>query len=135
MAWVQLVTVLAGLQLLYFGFLVGRSRVTYGVKLPKMSGHDVFERQFRVHMNSVEMIVGFRLPLCSTGHRDFVVIPPAPCATTLRQLLATWVAWFGGIVLAQNDFAFTVMNVVLHGVPYFALLYRYARSRHAEGGY
>ncbi|WP_163996334.1 hypothetical protein [Pyxidicoccus caerfyrddinensis] len=48
---------------------------------------------------------------------------------------ATWVAWFGGIVLAKDDFAFTVMNVVLHGVPYFALLFRYARGRRAEGGY
>ncbi len=48
---------------------------------------------------------------------------------------ATWVAWFGGIVLAKDDFAFTVMNVVLHGVPYFALLFRYARGRHSEGGY
>jgi hypothetical protein len=48
---------------------------------------------------------------------------------------ATWVAWFGGIVLAHDDFAFTVMNVMLHGVPYFALLFRYARGRHAEGGF
>jgi hypothetical protein len=50
-------------------------------------------------------------------------------------VLATWVTWFGGIVLAQDDFTFTVMNVVLHGVPYFALLFRYARGRQAEGGY
>ncbi|WP_224361100.1 hypothetical protein [Hyalangium versicolor] len=50
-------------------------------------------------------------------------------------VLATWVTWFGGIVLAQDDFTFTVMNVVLHGVPYFALLFRYARGRLAEGGY
>ncbi|HYI01788.1 hypothetical protein [Hyalangium sp.] len=50
-------------------------------------------------------------------------------------VLATWVTWFGGIVLAQDDFTFTVMNVVLHGVPYFALLFRYARGRYAEGGY
>jgi hypothetical protein len=50
-------------------------------------------------------------------------------------VLATWVAWFGGIVLAQDDFTFTVMNVILHGVPYFALLFRYARGRYAEGGY
>jgi hypothetical protein len=50
-------------------------------------------------------------------------------------VLATWVTWFGGIVLAQDDFTFTVMNVVLHGVPYFALVFRYARGRHAEGGY
>ncbi|WP_223642523.1 hypothetical protein [Corallococcus sp. EGB] len=50
-------------------------------------------------------------------------------------VVATSVAWFGGIVLARDDFAFTVMNVVLHGVPYFALLFRYARGRHAEGGF
>jgi hypothetical protein len=50
-------------------------------------------------------------------------------------VLATWGTWFGGIVLARDDFAFTVMNVLLHGVPYFALLFRYARGRQAEGGY
>ena len=50
-------------------------------------------------------------------------------------VLATWVTWYGGIVLARSDFAFTVMNVLLHGVPYFALLFRYARGRLAEGGY
>ncbi len=50
-------------------------------------------------------------------------------------LFATWIAWFGGIVLARSDFAFTVMNIVLHGVPYFALLFRYAQGRQREGGY
>lgn len=53
----------------------------------------------------------------------------------LVLLAATWIAWFGGIVLARSDTAFTAMNVMLHGVPYFVLLYRYARNRHAEGGY
>ncbi|HLL54498.1 MAG TPA: hypothetical protein VK447_13180 [Myxococcaceae bacterium] len=50
-------------------------------------------------------------------------------------VVATWVAWYGGIVLARGDFAFTVMNVVLHGVPYFVLLYRYGRSRAGTPGY
>jgi hypothetical protein len=53
----------------------------------------------------------------------------------LTLLTATWIAWFGGIVLAKSDTAFTAMNVMLHGVPYFVLLYRYAARRHAEGGY
>jgi hypothetical protein len=53
----------------------------------------------------------------------------------LLLLAATWVAWFGGIVLAESDTTFTAMNVMLHGVPYFVLLYRYAKTRHAEGGY
>jgi hypothetical protein len=50
-------------------------------------------------------------------------------------VLATWTTWFGGIVLAQDDYTFTVMNIVLHGVPYFALLFRYTQGRYAEGGY
>ena len=50
-------------------------------------------------------------------------------------LLATWVAWFGGIVLARDDFSFTVMNVMLHGVPYLVMLFRYMRARRDEGGY
>ncbi len=50
-------------------------------------------------------------------------------------LFATWLSWFGGIVLAQSDLAFTLMNVALHGVPYLVLLRRYAKGRHAEGGY
>lgn len=53
----------------------------------------------------------------------------------LLLLAATWLAWFGGIVLAKSDLAFTVMNVALHGVPYFVLLRRYQRARGAEGGY
>lgn len=47
---------------------------------------------------------------------------------------ATWLTWVGGIVLAADDFAFTVMNVTLHGVPYLFLLFRYARGRSAEPG-
>ena len=50
-------------------------------------------------------------------------------------LFATWLSWFGGIVLAQSDLVFTVMNVSLHGVPYLVLLRRYAKGRDAEGGY
>jgi len=47
-------------------------------------------------------------------------------------LLATWIAWYGGIVWAKSDLAFTVMNVTLHGVPYLVFLFRYARGRAAE---
>lgn len=53
----------------------------------------------------------------------------------LLLVASTWVVWFGGIVLAEDDFAFTVMNVTAHGVPYLALLWRYAKERAAQGGY
>ncbi|HEX8250986.1 MAG TPA: hypothetical protein VF599_22620 [Pyrinomonadaceae bacterium] len=41
----------------------------------------------------------------------------------------TAVCWYAGIVAFNSDYAFTVTNVVIHGVPYFALIYFYARSR------
>ncbi len=41
----------------------------------------------------------------------------------------TAVCWYVGIVLFNSDYAFTVTNVIIHGVPYFALIYFYARQR------
>ncbi|HEY0460261.1 MAG TPA: hypothetical protein VGC97_14070 [Pyrinomonadaceae bacterium] len=41
----------------------------------------------------------------------------------------TAVCWYVGIVYFNSDYAFTVTNVIIHGVPYFALIYFYARQR------
>jgi hypothetical protein len=41
----------------------------------------------------------------------------------------TAVCWYVGIVALNSDYAFTVTNVIIHGVPYFALIYFYAKSR------
>jgi len=58
-AWVNLVTLLALLEFFAFGFLVGKARVAYGVKAPAMSGHEMFERYFRVHYNTLELLIAF----------------------------------------------------------------------------
>ena len=44
-------------------------------------------------------------------------------------VLTTTVCWYVGIVYFNSDYAFTVTNVIIHGVPYFALVYFYAKSR------
>ncbi|MCO6511306.1 MAG: hypothetical protein J5I65_11000 [Aridibacter famidurans] len=41
----------------------------------------------------------------------------------------TAVCWYVGIVALNSDYAFTVTNVIIHGVPYFALIWFYARAR------
>lgn len=41
----------------------------------------------------------------------------------------TAVCWYVGIVAFDSDYAFTVTNVIIHGVPYFALIYWYGRRR------
>jgi hypothetical protein len=40
----------------------------------------------------------------------------------------TALCWYTGIVALNSDFAFTVTNVLIHGVPYLALVYCYARA-------
>ena len=44
-------------------------------------------------------------------------------------VLTTVVCWYVGIDWLNSDYAFTVTNVIIHGVPYFALIYFYAKSR------
>jgi uncharacterized MAPEG superfamily protein len=56
---VDLVAILAVAQLLFFGGLVGRARGKYGVKAPAVSGHEMFERAYRVQMNTLELMVAF----------------------------------------------------------------------------
>jgi glutathione S-transferase len=59
MAWVELVSVLAILQFFFFGSQVARARKRYGVKAPATTGNEVFERYFRVQMNTLELLVMF----------------------------------------------------------------------------
>lgn len=59
MEFVAIVIVLALVQYFVFGMLVGKARGTYEVHAPAMSGHPVFERYYRVHQNTLEMLVMF----------------------------------------------------------------------------
>jgi glutathione S-transferase len=59
MAYLAIVTLLALIEFLAFGILVGRARGKYGIKAPATSGHPVFDRTFRVHQNTQEQLVIF----------------------------------------------------------------------------
>lgn len=56
---VALVVLIALLEYVIFGILVGRARGRYGVKAPAVHGHEIFERYFRVHYNTLELMVAF----------------------------------------------------------------------------
>jgi hypothetical protein len=47
-------------------------------------------------------------------------------------LLATAATWYAGIVLYDDDDAFTLTNVFAHGVPYAVLVFSYARHTAAR---
>ncbi len=63
---VDLVAILALLQFFAFALLVGRAREKYGVKAPAITGNEMFERAFRVQMNTLELLVLF-LPALYLG--------------------------------------------------------------------
>ena len=59
MLWIALVVLLSLLEFMVFGFLVGGARARYKISAPATVGHPVFERTFRVHYNTLEMLVVF----------------------------------------------------------------------------
>lgn len=59
MPYVAIVTVLALLEFLWFGFMVGRARAKFGIHAPATTGNEAFERYFRVQMNTLEQLVLF----------------------------------------------------------------------------
>ena len=59
MAWVDIVTLLALVQFFLIGMMVGWARGKYGVAAPATTGHPIFERHYRVQMNTVETLLVF----------------------------------------------------------------------------
>jgi glutathione S-transferase len=57
MAYVDIVTALALLQFVVFGFKVGQARTRYGVAAPAITGNATFERWFRVQQNTLEQLI------------------------------------------------------------------------------
>jgi hypothetical protein len=57
MPYVHIVTALAVLQFIAFGFKVGAARGRYGVPAPATGGNPIFERHFRVQANTLEQLV------------------------------------------------------------------------------
>ncbi len=59
MVWVSVVILLAVFEYVVIGLFVGLARGWYGVTAPATTGHPKFERWFRVHQNSLEMLIAF----------------------------------------------------------------------------
>lgn len=57
--WPHVVVLLAIVQMMVFGILVGRARGRYDVKAPATTGHEMFDRYYRVQMNTLELMVLF----------------------------------------------------------------------------
>jgi len=94
MPLVQLVIGLAMVQFFFFLFAVGKARGTYKVPAPATTGNEVFERYFRVQMNTLELLVMFVPAMFAVVSTPMMLkasepppatatplVPPAPTAT------------------------------------------------------
>jgi glutathione S-transferase len=68
MNYINIVAALAVLQFFFFGILVGRARGKYKIAAPAISGNEMFERSFRVQMNTLEQLAGFLPALFMAGY-------------------------------------------------------------------
>jgi uncharacterized MAPEG superfamily protein len=68
MPYVHIVIVLALAEFFYFGLAVGKARGRYNVLAPATTGNEMFERYFRVHMNTLELLVMFIPSVLLFGH-------------------------------------------------------------------
>lgn len=82
--WTALLTVLTVLLMFATAMNVGRCRGKYGIKAPATTGHEMFERAFRVQMNTLEYALMFL---------------PALWLFTL-YVSEPWGAWLGAAWLA-----------------------------------
>lgn len=114
MNYVDIVAMLAILQYLVFGSLVGRARGTYRVKAPAVTGHEQFERIYRVQMNTLELLVAF-LPAMYAAARYW----PAWIVAALGAiyLVGRVVYWRAYVVAPANR----GLGFVLSVAPVFGL--------------
>jgi uncharacterized MAPEG superfamily protein len=68
MPYVHIVIVLALAEFFYFGLAVGKARGRYNISAPATTGNEMFERYFRVHMNTLELLVMFIPSVLLFGH-------------------------------------------------------------------
>lgn len=59
MTLVEIVAAVALIEYLIFALFVGQARIRYGVKAPATTGHEVFERRYRVQQNTLEQLIVF----------------------------------------------------------------------------
>ena len=83
MSYVYIVVALALLQFVFLGMAVGWARGKYKVAAPATTGNEVFERYFRVQMNTLEQLVVF--------------VPSVLLFAQLRD--ANWAAGLGAVYL------------------------------------
>ena len=110
--WIDVVCVLAIVQFLGFGVLVGSARSKYGVHAPATSGHPQFDRLYRVQMNTLEMLVAFVPALYLASRYWSADIVAAAGAVYLVGRIVYWRAYIQDPASRSLGFALSVFPIL-----------------------
>jgi hypothetical protein len=93
-------------------------------------------------MNQNDFIVGAPQIIATVAGYVYLAIIAAYLAYSVVSRSTNWgkhlvvvttmACWYVGIVATNSDYAFTVTNVFIHGIPYLALVYVYVRAASKE---
>ena len=113
MVWVEVVTAIALLQYLGFAVLVGHAREKYGVAAPAVTGNELFERYYRVQMNTLELLVVFLPALWMAARHWSPVAMSALGAVYIIGRLIYWRAYTQAPAKRALGFGLSFAPVVL----------------------
>jgi len=110
--WIDIVCVLAIVQFLGFGVLVGSARGKYGVHAPATSGHPLFDRIYRVQMNTLELLIAFVPALYLASRYWSADIVAAAGAVYLVGRIVYWRAYIQDPASRSLGFALSVFPIL-----------------------
>ena len=113
MALVHLVIALALGEFFLFALAVARARATYKVPAPATAGNEVFERYFRVQMNTLEQLIVFIPAILLFGHYLSAWLA---AALGLVFILGRAVYFFGYVRSAAGRHRGFLMSVIPNAV-------------------
>ncbi|MEX2489812.1 MAG: MAPEG family protein [Pseudomonadales bacterium] len=120
MELLAIISMLALIEFIIFGFQVGGARSKYGIDAPATGGNEMFERYYRVHYNTLEQLIVFLPSLWVFGYYVgqfwaaglgvvyligrviyavlYIKEPARRAAGVLISMLPCWILVLGGLV-------------------------------------
>lgn len=137
--WVSLYRARAG-ETTRAGRLVDGAAIYAATLWPLLHWHTHLPRRFSWFVaGDIVALPSFVMPIATAAYVGALAAYAVRSALMWRRgagnpgkdvvVVTTALAWYVGIVLFDSDYAFTVTNVFMHGIPYFAIVFFHTRAR------
>ncbi len=93
---------------------------------------DFLHAEARGLLNIITIVYFLLVALYLIKEIYLIVISGTVNAPRIAVIAGTLLSWYFGIVYFNGDMAFTLLNVVSHGVPYMALVWIYGKKQQEQ---